>query len=66
MVEFRLLIIAHLPTTAPVQRPHNADPREHRWPAPFGNQNQRFHRNLSHCTKTPHLSVHGWPSRLTE
>lgn len=30
----------------PVQRPHNADPREHRWPITFCNQKQRFHRGL--------------------
>jgi hypothetical protein len=30
----------------PIQGSHNADSREHRWPIPFGNQDQRFHRGL--------------------
>jgi hypothetical protein len=29
-----------------VQRPHDADPREHRRPARLRNQDQRLHRGL--------------------
>jgi hypothetical protein len=35
-----------LPNVTPVQCPHHADPREHRWPVMFGDQQQRFHRRL--------------------
>jgi hypothetical protein len=32
------------PNAVAVQRSHHADARQHRRPAPFGDQDQRFHR----------------------
>jgi hypothetical protein len=34
------------PFNVPVQRPHDADPRKHRWSAMFGNQKQHLHSGL--------------------
>jgi hypothetical protein len=34
------------PHAVPVQRPHDADPSQHRWTAVFRDQDQRFHRWL--------------------
>jgi len=34
------------PFDVPVQRLHDADPSEHRWPAEIGDQDQRFHSRL--------------------
>jgi hypothetical protein len=33
-------------TDVTVDRPHHANPREHRWPVVFGHQYQRFHGGL--------------------
>ena len=35
-----------LANVAPVQCPHDPDPRKHRWPVMLSNQQQRFHRGL--------------------
>jgi hypothetical protein len=37
---------AELPFDVTIQRPHDADPGEHRRAAALGNQQQRFHRGL--------------------
>src|SRR5207248_908535 len=34
------------PFDVPVQRLHDADPSEHRWPAEIGDQDQRFHSRM--------------------
>ena len=34
------------PLNVTVQCPHDANPREHRWPAQLNNEQQAFHRGL--------------------
>jgi hypothetical protein len=41
----------------PVQRSHDTDPREHRWPVMLRNQQQCFHRGLPNSMACPAFSA---------